>query len=260
MFITKRKIFIFNFANIYFADEPFSIAIPDCDVLTYHTYKNWGDIKKYEKKICFTTAIDLNQDIDVIWNRIKRQHKRHIRRAEENGIDVTISNNYEKFHQLYTKLLNQKNCTGPAELNIPSLEFMQKYGILFIAENQGEIIGGNLYFHDMHNAIMMSNAYPIFEDTIENKKRSTDANCYLHWNAMEYFKNMGIINYDFGGVLCNDININHQLSGGDYFMRSFGGTVIPQYKYIKFNNFFTKSLFYSWNFSLTGNVHGFSHR
>jgi len=85
MLITERKFGIFKFVNVYFAEEPGTADIPDCDIVTYHTYKNWGDIKGFDKIQFLITKIDLNQDIDEIWNKIKRQHKRHIRRAEKNG-------------------------------------------------------------------------------------------------------------------------------------------------------------------------------
>lgn len=97
MLITERKYSIFKILNVYFAEEPVTADIPDYDVVIYHTYKNWGIIKGFERINCFTTTIDLSQGIDEIWNKIKRQHKRHIRRAEKNGTMVTVSNNFEEF-------------------------------------------------------------------------------------------------------------------------------------------------------------------
>lgn len=251
MLITERKVGIFNFAIIYFTDEPLSIAFPYCDVVTYYTYKNWGDIKEYEKNKCLTTIIDLTQDCDVIWKRICRQHKRHIRRAEKNGTIVKISSNYEEFHQIYTQFLKQKNFTVPFGLNILTSEFMQKYGVLFVAENQGELIGGNLYFHDKDTALLVNIAHKNFENTIENKNRKAAANCYLHWKAIQYFKKMDIIKYDLGDVSSDDINISHKLNGGEYFKRCFGGEVISVYRYTKFNSRVNKLFFHLWNFLLT---------
>ena len=72
MLITERNFGIFKFVNIYFVEEPVIENLPCCDVVTYHTYKNWGDIQGYEKKKCLTTIIDLSQDMNGIWNKIKR--------------------------------------------------------------------------------------------------------------------------------------------------------------------------------------------
>ena len=248
MLITERKFGIFTFVNVYFAEVPGTADIPYCDFVTYHTNKDWGDIKGFDKLKSLTTTIDLSQDINDIWSKIHRQHKRHIRRAEKDGTDITVSNNYEKFHRFYKKFLNQKKYADPSGLNIPSSKFMQRYGILFIAEKNGETLGGDLYFHDKHNTLLAMHAYQNRENTIENKKRSTDANCYLHWEAMQYFKNMDIINFDLGDVSCDDININHQMNGGEYFKRSFGGDAISRFAYTKFNSRFNKLLFQSWNF------------
>jgi lipid II:glycine glycyltransferase (peptidoglycan interpeptide bridge formation enzyme) len=247
MLITQRKFGIFKIVNVYFPEEPGTADIPDFDVVTYYTYKNWGDIKRFDRINYFTTTIDLSQDIGEIWSKIKRQHKRHIRRAQNDGTNITVSNNFEEFHKIYKRFLKLKNYTNLFGLNILSSKFMQKFGILFIAENQGEILGGNLYYYDENNAVTISTAYQQFGDSIEKNKQISDANCYIHWEAIQYFKNLNVINYDLGGLHSNDIHINHQMHGLDYFKRSFGGEVIPQYAYRKFNSRFYKLLFHSWN-------------
>ena len=247
MFITERKFGIFTFVNVYFAEEPGSADVPDGDVVIYHTYKNWGEINGFDRTEDLITKIDLSQDIDEIWNKVKRQHKRHIRRAERNGTRITVSNNYEKFHQIYKNFLKQKNYTDIFGLKVLSPQFMQKYGILFIAETGGEIKGGNFYVHDEKNAFLVDNAYQKIENTIENKKQSADMNCYLHWEAMKYFKNMDISNYDLGDVSRDDPQIDHTLNGGEYFKRSFGGEVVPRYTYMKFNSRLSKLLFPVWS-------------
>jgi lipid II:glycine glycyltransferase (peptidoglycan interpeptide bridge formation enzyme) len=248
MLITERKFGIFKFVNVFFAEEPVTVNIPDCDVVIYHTYKNWGDVEGFDRIQYPTTTIDLSQDINEIWNKIKRQHKRHIRRAEKNDIIVKVSNNYEEFHRFFKRFLKQKNYAEPFGLNIPSSKFMQKYGILFIAENRGEILGGNLYFHDENNALLVNGAYQIFEKTIDKYKWSADASCYLQWEAMQYFKNLDVINYDLGGLNAGEINIHHKMPGLNYSKLSFGGKVISQYEYRKFNSRFNQFLFHSWNF------------
>jgi lipid II:glycine glycyltransferase (peptidoglycan interpeptide bridge formation enzyme) len=247
MLITERKYGIFKSVNVFFAELPGTADIPDCDLVTYHTYKNWGDIKGFERTNYLTTTIDLSQSIDVMWNKITRQHKRHIKRAVKNGTDITVSENYEWFYQVNKKCLKQKKLADPIGLNIRPSKFMQKYGTLFIAENHGEILGANLYFHDEKNALYVEGICKNIENNIENKKWSIDANCYLHWVAMKYFKNMHIINYDLGCVSCDDTKINHTMNGGEYFKRSFGGNVISRYTYVKFNSRFSKLLFHSWN-------------
>ena len=249
MLITERKFGILKFANVYFAEEPGIVEIPDCDVVTYHTYKNCGIVKGFEKIDFFTTTIDLSHGLDEIWYKMKRQHRRHIRRAEKNGTIVTVSNNYEVFHQIHKRFLKQKKYIDLAGIKIFPSKFMQKYGILFIAENQGETLGGNLYYHDEHNALLICHAYQLTDNTIDRNKQIADANCYLHWEAMKYFKIMNIINYDLGGVLgSGSVPINHKMHGFDYFKRSFGGKVIAQYEYRKFKSHFNKLLFSSYNF------------
>jgi lipid II:glycine glycyltransferase (peptidoglycan interpeptide bridge formation enzyme) len=188
------------------------------------------------------TRIDLRLDVDVIWNKIKRNHKRHIHRAKKNKLNVSVSNDFEEFYQIKKRLSKQNKHSYPFGIHISDSKFMQKYGTLLIIENQNEILGRNLYFHDNHNALLMDNLYQDIKKNQENKKLSIDANCYLHWEAMQYFKNLGIINYDLGEIASDEIKINHQMKGGEFFKRNFGGCVSYNYEYRKFKSVFIKNI------------------
>jgi lipid II:glycine glycyltransferase (peptidoglycan interpeptide bridge formation enzyme) len=109
-------------------------------------------------------------------------------------------------------------------------------------------LGGNLYFHDKNNALLVCHAYQQIGDTIDNNKRIADANSYLHWEAMQYFKNKGIIRYDLGMLNCDEIYSNRQMSGGDYFKRKFGGEVVSEYNYVKFDSPMNKLLYLTYNY------------
>jgi hypothetical protein len=242
MLITEREFGVFKIKHIFFAEE--LIDVTDCDVVTYHTYKDWGDINDYKKTMGPTTVIDLRKNTDAIWNNIKRQHKRHIRRAQKNGTQVTISMNFEEFHSNYLKFLHQKNFGDPLGLGSPSSKYMEKYGILFNAQNDGKTCGENLYLHDDQNALLISSMYLIPGSNREMNKRITDSNCYLQWEAMQYFKNKNIIRYDLGGLGSDEIIIDNKMHGLNYFKLSFGGEVMNHYEYKKFNSQFYKFLYH----------------
>jgi len=248
MLITERKFGIYKIVNIFFAEKPVTYSLPDCDVIIYHTYKNWENVEGFERIHYPTTTMDLSQGIEDIWNKFHRQHRRHIRRAEKNGTKVSVSDKFEEFHRIYKKFLKQKNYADRFGLNIPSSKFMQKYGTLLIAENHGEILTGNLYFHDGENALLVNGAYKIFGNNIDNYKLSADASCYLDWVAMQYFKNLGVINYDLGGLKEGELKLHHKMPGLNYYKLSFGGDIITQYEFQKFNSRFNNLLFRSWEF------------
>jgi hypothetical protein len=200
MIVTEKNFGGFKIGNIFFVEEPVPANILDYDVVTYHTNNDWGEIKGFERIQSRSAIIGLSQGIDRIWGKLNRQHKRHILRAEKQGIKVNISNKFEEYYQFNQIFLKQKNYADILGFNNFSSKFMQKYGILFIAENQGEILGGNLYFHDEDNPLSVSSAYQLFGNSIDKKKQIYDMNCYIHWEAMQYFNNLGIINYDFHEV------------------------------------------------------------
>jgi hypothetical protein len=245
MLITERKFGIFKILNIYFVNESFKNNFQDWDFVRYCTYKNLGEINGFERYQFSTTTIDLSQNIDVIWNKIKRHHKRHIRRAEKNGTQVKVSHNYEGFYQNYKKFLKQKNYADILGLSSLSPQFMQKYGILFVAENQGESLGGNLYFHDNNSTLLTRIFYQNFENSLE--KNIYDANCFIHWEAIQYFKNRDFSNYDLGGLNSGKMKIDQQMPGLDFFKLSFGGDIIQRYEYRKFSSKCNKLLFHSKN-------------
>jgi len=250
MIITEKKYGRLKIVNIFFADEPVTTEIPDCDVMIYHTYKNWGEVEGFDRIHYLTTTIDLRQDIDTIRRKFHRQHRRHIRRAMNAGTTISVSDNFEEFQRIYERFLRQKNYADPSGINIPSSRLMQKYGTLVIAENQGNILAGNVYFHDENNALLIHGAYQMFGDTIDDNKLSADASCYLQWEAMNYFKNLGVINYDLGGLDSDEIQIHHDMPGLNYYKLSFGGDIITQYEYRRINSRLNKVLFSSWNFFL----------
>ena len=140
-----------------------------------------------------------------VWDKINRQHRRHIRQAEKNGITVALSNKFEDFHKIHKKFLIRKNYAGPLGLNIVSSQFMQKYGILFLAEYQGEILGGNLFFHDENNALSASIAYQLSENSDNRNKMIFDASCLIHWKALQYFRNQGVIKYHLGEIILREV-------------------------------------------------------
>jgi lipid II:glycine glycyltransferase (peptidoglycan interpeptide bridge formation enzyme) len=245
MLVTEREFGIFKIKHLFFAEEPVNVS--KCDVITYHTYKDWGDINGYKKTMGPTTVIDLSRDTDTVWNNIKRQHKRHILRAQKNGTQVTISKNFEEFHKNYRKFLHQRNFGDPLGFGIPSSKFMEKYGILFIAQIDDETCGENFYIHDDRNALLTSSAYLNAGNNSDMKKKITDSNCYLHWEAMQYFKNKDIVRFDLGGLGSDEIIIDNKMHGLNYFKLSFGGEVIYHYKYMKFNSQFYKFLYNRYN-------------
>ena len=235
MLITERKFWIFTFLTIYFADKPLTTKLPNHDFITYHSYKKWKEHDGYEENKYLISLIDLNQNIDTIWKRMSRQHKRHINRSIKNGTIVTVSNDFEKFHEIYENFLRQKNFLGPMGINVLPLSYMRKYATLIVAENQGEMVAANIYLHDHRYALLLESVYPVIENTVENKKRSTDANCSILWEAMKYFKKMDLVSLDIGELSCENINSDPLASGGDYFKRCFGGEFVPRFKYRKFN-------------------------
>jgi lipid II:glycine glycyltransferase (peptidoglycan interpeptide bridge formation enzyme) len=249
MFITERKFGLIKIVNVYFIIDSLSTNVPECDVIIYHTYKDYGEIEGFDRIHFLTTTIDLSQSLDDIWNNIEKQHKRQIRRAEREGTTVSVNEKFSEFQAMYKGFLKRKNYANPIELNVMSLKFMQTYGTLFIAENHGELLCGYYYYHDENNALLVKTAYHQIENSMERKKQISDANCYIQWEAMKYFKSRNIIHYDLGGgILADEKDINHPAHGLDFFKRSFGGDIISHYSYRKFNSQFYKFLFHCWVF------------
>jgi hypothetical protein len=223
----NKKRAIFSLRQIWFAEYPFDVK--GADRVIFKDCKNKIDAPGFSREETTTLVIDLAQDLDSIWKNMSRTSCRYeIHRAEKEGIKVKINQNFEdyiKIDKLFSKAKKRRS------LNL-TREFLKKSGILFVAELNGEILGGYFYLRDDYNMEPLSN--PSKRLNVDNKKSSLVGmgNRLIIWEAIKYAKEKGIKEYDFGGYYTGEEK-DEQKEKINMFKRSFGGKLVTRYNYRK---------------------------
>ncbi len=235
----NKKTFIFNMKEIHFADYPFDIG--NCDVLTFQYCKNKADVKGFSfQKKHFTSIIDLTQDLDSIWQNMNRDTQRHILKAEKKGVKVQSSENYEEFYKIYKSFMKRKKISplfgifrylGVGEVNI---NIMKKFGTLFLAEYNDEIISGRVYLEGDSSIKSWISASKRLEVDKMKMKLISHANRLLHWDTIKYAKEKQLMEYDFGGIFSKkEVEEDKNKNGIRNFKIGFGGEIVTCYQYQK---------------------------
>lgn len=225
--INKKK-FIFNIKEIWFQDNPYDVK--NCDAVIFRACKNKLDVPGFKREEFTTLTIDLSQDLENIWNNMDKSSCRYvIKKAEKEGITIKANQGREDFYEINKAFRESKGLkvgiTG-------SLDFLKKYGTLFMAEFDGEIIAGCLFLEDKDNIRWLLGASKRLENK-EKARLSGDANRLLLWEAIKYAKAKGIKEFDFGGYYTKNKK-DEQKEKINNFKKRFGGKLTVHYVYKKY--------------------------
>jgi len=221
-----RKIFMFRTKEICFADYPYDID--GYATVTFEVCPNKVDIPGFSRREGTTLVIDLTQDLDTIWRNMKKKSCRYeINRAQREGIGVKISQNFEEFGKIY-KAFWKKKVYREARVRP---EFI-KYGTLFTAEIDGEVVAGHLYLEDDSHIRWIIGGSKRLEVSPDKATLIGCANRLMHWEAIKYARAKGIKEFDLGGVYTGE-NKNDPRYTIRQFKQSFGGTLVTRYHYEK---------------------------
>ena len=84
-------------------------------------------------------------------------------------------------------------------VNVVGFDILKKYGTLFIAEHDGELLGGQFYLNDkMHMRWLLGSSKRLEV----NKEKATligNANRLITWEAIKFAREMDVTEFDFGG-------------------------------------------------------------
>jgi len=255
MLVLDKKILMFNIKEVHFSKNPFDIE--GCDFLIFPFCKNKVEAKGFVRYKKLTSIIDLNQDLDTILNKFHRDTYKGIKRAEKEGVKISMNNGYEQFFDIYQNFTRKKEIDsifGGIGVETASLDTMKKKGTLFVAEHHGEILGGMLFLEDDANIETLVSASKRFEREKENKAIIGCANRLIRWEAIKYAKEKGLKDFDLGGLFPEDKAEKDPIKKGiNSFKLSFGGDVVPGYTYEKGYSKILKLAYYLYNFKLGRN-------
>lgn len=225
--IDKKKL-IFKIKEIWFADFPFDAE--NCDNVIFRACKNRAETKNFKRSEFTTLTIDLNQNLNDIWKNMDKSSCRYaIRRAERDGVKIKINQNYDEFYKINASFRENKKL--PPNLHATP-EFMKSCGTLFIAESNGEIIGGSFFIEDENNLRWFLGASKRLESDRKKAILIGNANRLIIWEAIKYAKQKKLKEFDLGGYYIKKAK-NEQKERINIFKKSFGGKLSTHYIYEK---------------------------
>lgn len=223
----ERKKFIFKTKEIWFSDRPFDVE--GYDSVTFRACKNKVDIKGFECEDFITFVIDITQDLDTIWKNMSKSSCRYgVNRANRDGVRIKMNQNYNEFYEINQLFRDNKGLP----LDSLTIEFMKKYGTLFVAEFDGEILVGQFYLEDESNIRWLIGASKRLEVDKEKAILIGNANRLTTWQAIQYAKEKGVREFDFGGYRSGGRG-KEILDAPNLYKKSFGGIVVVKYNYQK---------------------------
>lgn len=147
----------------------------------------------FKKNYFKTLIIDLNKDLNTIWNNcIDSKRRNMIRKAEKNNLKINILKNYlsEDWYNLYyetSKLNNLKIL--PQDFFKDLFSYAQNISFLIInAEYNNEIISNAIIVYDKF--------YAIYWLGNNSKKYNLGQSELIQWNAIKQTKYFGCKYYD----------------------------------------------------------------
>lgn len=194
---------------VWFSD-PYDVK--GADMVTFFSY---NDLVKegFRKKEGITTIINLSEDLDLIWNKMRKNFiRKQIKRGENNGIAIRLDNNFSEFNNIYSNFRKEK------KIKKDKFEVFEKNGLLCSAYFEEKAVAGGVFIA----------AAPYFRAWVLASARFNQrdgrmreiigqANRMIIWEAMKYAKNENFKYFDFGGINAGE---NDPLSE---FKEAFGG-------------------------------------
>lgn len=222
----ERRRYIFKTKQIWFSEKVYDVE--GYSGITFSGCKSRLHADGFEFQEGYTSVIDLTQNLSTIFDNMESKSCRYpIRRAERDGVQIQIDKNHDVFYRIYRDLGKHKGLS-----DLERMKIIRKYGVLFTALINNEIIGGHVYFHDEDTMLYWISATARFSKDKGKNTLIGNASHLIHWEAIQYAKNKGMKEFDMGGLF-SPTGTDYPGYSIDAFKRSFGGEVVKRYRYHK---------------------------
>ncbi len=220
-----RKILCFKKKEIWFSPGPFDVK--GYDHVTFHFCSQASSLPGFQMAESNTFGIDLNRDLNVIWEQLDQTTRHQITRARQNGVKVRVNQDYEEFMELNRRFRESKELH---RFQVP-MEEMKRHGVLFVSFIDDKMQGGQLYLEDDKNMRQVISVSRRLEVDKDQGKYIGYGNKLLVWEAICHAKKAGKVFFDLGGY-----SDEPQLLGAKQFKAGFSKDVYKSYKYNKTYN------------------------
>ena len=214
--VEEEKSFL-NSAVEYFRSIGAHMIIPGTTNAIFRTYPDDAIAAPYG-----TFLIDLTQPEETLWNNLHSKHRNVIRNAVKKGVRVVsglehVDTAYNLVEETFKRSSMSFMSRESFNRMVRALGDQVK---VFVADYQGTIQGAAVIpFSDFR-------AYYVYGGT--NAEPLTGASNMLQWEAIKYFRGLGVKSYDFCGVRINPEKGSKQ-AGLMMFKERFGPKLVQGY-------------------------------
>ena len=171
--------------------------------------------KKYKTIPNYTYHLDLSLSTDELLRNMASDKRNSLKKAEKDGIQTILSNDYKEVERLVLKTFSRKQ---------------KRIDELFVKKilNNFATPQNSFAFISSLKGVPISAAFCIFDNTTcyyllggyDNENKHQGAGVSSIWHAISHAKMMGLDTFDFEGSMLPEV---------EKFFRGFGGSLIPYY-------------------------------
>ena len=190
------------------------------------------------KNISHTIELDLEQETETIFANFSKQIRQQYKIAEGEGITFSFHSEVDKFVSFFNDFAAKKNTNLVSRRRIEEIGENLK---LSFALYNGQILAAHSYLVDKETGIVRHH-HSATKRLDENYDRNLigRANKYLTVKNIEYFKQLGLKTFDFGGFVAE--TKDESLIGINKYKLLFGGHVVPSINYFSYSYWLLKKI------------------
>lgn len=173
-------------------------------------------------------TLDLTLNADSLWNNFHSHRKKSIRKAEKSGVTIKMNQDYERFYETDRTFRKKKGLPK----SYVDVDYMRRYGTLFVAELDGEQLCGTLYLEDQNNIRALIGASGRLDADKSKARLMGDADKLIDWVAINYAREKGIKVFDLGGYYTG-AGKDEDLEKINSVKASYGGELALRFSYEK---------------------------
>lgn len=214
--LEEEKSFL-NSTVEYFRSHGADMIIPATTNTIFRTYPDGAVAAPYGSYV-----MDLSQTEETLWGNINTSHRRKIRLAMKQGVQIRSG-----IEHIETAYFLVRDTFKRSKLPFMSYNAFKRMVMglgesvrVFVADYQGVIQGCTVIPYSSHSA------YYVYGGSIPEPQ--TGATNLLHWEAIRQFRGLGVKRYDFVGVRSNPEKGSKQ-EGLMMFKQRFGGQLVQGY-------------------------------
>ena len=180
----------------------------------------------------YTLLIDLKEDVDILFTRIRKNTKYKINRASRDGVKFAIHEDIDTFLEYYNKFASLKEL---GQLKKEELIKLNQNLIITKAINEESdtyVMHSYVCDKELKKVRLFHSASFYESDDKKIRNLVGMANRFLHFEDMKYFKDNGYEEYDFGGYAYN--TQDKHLKNINDFKSAFGGVLVEQSDYYSY--------------------------